>query len=60
MLQIQEYDNNRNYRTLVNEPQIFHKALQYVLKGEKRFHVQNEGVQDFDLVYTDNDIQAKK
>ena len=59
MLQIQEYDNNRNYRTLVNEPQIFHKALQYVLKGEKRFHVQNEGVQDFDLVYTDNDIQAK-
>ena len=59
MLQIKEYDNNHNYRNLVNEPQIFHEALQYVLKGEKRFHVQNEGGQDFDLVYIDNDIQAK-
>ena len=59
MLQIKEYDTKHNYRKLVNEPQIFHKALQYVLRGEKRFHVQNEGAQDFDLSYIDNDLKAK-
>ena len=59
MLQIKEYDDNHNYRRLVNDSQIFHNALQYVLRGETRFHVQNEGSKDFDLVYIDNDKKAK-
>ena len=59
MLQITEYDDKRNYRRLLNEPQIFHNALKYVLRGETRFHVQNEGTKDFDLVYIDNDKKAK-
>lgn len=59
MLQITEYDDKHNYRRLLNEPQIFHNALKYVLRGETRFHVQNEGTKDFDLVYIDNDKKAK-
>ena len=59
MLQIKEYDDNHNYRRLVNDAQIFHNALKYVLRGETRFHVQNDSTKDFDLVYIDNDKQAK-
>ena len=58
MLQITEYDFNNNYRVLKNEPGLFHTALKCVLKGEKRFHVE-EGEQRFDLIYHDNDHMAK-
>ncbi len=60
MLRIKEYDHNNNYRKLKNDPQVFHNALRYVLKGEKRFHVGEGKEEDFDLVYQDNDARAKK
>lgn len=59
MLKIESYDDNHNYRTLDISPQIFHDALRYVLRGETRFHVRNDGGQDFDLVYVENDKKAK-
>ena len=59
MLTITEYDYNINYRKLKNDQNVFHNALQYVLKGEKRFHVEGSGY-DYDLVYEDNDVRAKK
>ena len=59
MLTIEKYDQNNNYRLLDNTPFLFHTALKYVLKGEKRFHVRNENAPDFDLVYMDNDTIAK-
>ena len=59
MLIIKEFDTNNNYRELKNDEKLFHNALSYVLKGEKRFHVMNEGNSDFDLVYIENDQKAK-
>ena len=60
MLIIKEFDTNNNYRELKNDENLFHKALSFVLKGEKRFHVINEDNDNFDLVYIDNDEKAKK
>ena len=59
MLTVTDYDYNINYRKLNNDQNVFHNALKYVLKGEKRFHVEGEGY-DYDLVYEDNDVRAKK
>ena len=59
MLSIVEYDYNNNYRKLNNDQNLFHNALNYVLRGEKRFHVEGSGY-DYDLVYEDNDVKAKK
>ena len=59
MLTITEYDYNINYRKLNNDQNVFHNALYYVLRGEKRFHVEADGY-DYDLVYEDNDVRAKK
>ena len=59
MLSIVEYDYNTNFRRLNNDQNVFHNALRYVLKGEKRFHVEGDGY-DYDLVYEDNDVRAKK
>lgn len=59
MLTVTDYDYNINYRKLNNDKNVFHDALKYVLKGEKRFHVEGEGY-DYDLVYEDNDVRAKK
>ena len=58
MLSIAEYDHNHNFRQLHNDQNVFHNALYYVLRGEKRFHVQEQGY-DYDLVYEDNDVKAK-
>ena len=57
MLRITSYDNN-NHRKLENNPDVFHNALAGVLKGEKRFHVEN-GDNSFDLIYEDNDALVK-
>ena len=59
MLSIREYDINNNYRKLNNDPLLFHNALKHVLKGESRFHVEDEHY-PFDLVYQDNDMLTKK
>ena len=59
MLFISHRDQNNNYRELQSEPGVFHKALKYVLRGETRFHVRNDGGADYDLVYTPNDALAK-
>ena len=59
MLTVTDYDYNINYRKLNNDRNVFHNALKYVLMGEKRFHVEGEGY-DYDLVYEDNDVRAKK
>ncbi len=42
-----------------NGPSLFHDALHYVMRGEKRFHVANKRGEDFDLIYEDNDQMAK-
>ncbi len=55
MLRIENIDLKNNYRILDNSPNMFHEALIAVLKGEKRFHVEDS----FDLVYEDNDIYTK-
>ncbi len=54
-----EYDSNINYRELDCTPGLFHEALKYVLRGESRFHVHNEGAADFDMCYDDNDRYTK-
>ena len=58
MLILGEYDTGTNYRKLCNDRNLFHEALYYVLRGEKRFHVEN-GSEKFDLIYEDNDERAK-
>ena len=59
MLTITEYDYNHNYRKLNNDSSVFHNALYYVLRGEKRFHIEGSGY-DYDPIYEDNDVRAKK
>ncbi len=59
MLSIKEYDCSNNYRKLHNDPMLFHNALKAVLKGEKRFHVEDDETVMFDLIYEDNDEKAK-
>ena len=54
-----EYDSNIKYRELDCTPGLFHEALKYVLRGESRFHVHNEGAADFDMCYDDNDRYTK-
>ena len=53
MLRIFDYDDSQNYRTLRHSDEVFHKALRYVLNGEKRFHVAG-AEEKYDLVYEDN------
>ena len=50
MLSITKYDNHFNYKTLENTPDMFHKALKNVLRGEKNFHVGTGNPGSFDLV----------
>ena len=59
MLTIKDYDYNNNYRIINNDENIFHNALYYVLRGEKRFHIEGDDFLNFDLVYEDNDTKAK-
>lgn len=57
MLKVVKYDTNNNYRVIENNSDMFHEALNYVLRGEKRFHVVGE--KPFDLVYENNDQYTK-
>jgi hypothetical protein len=59
MLLFEEYDREMNHRTLEHGTDVFHKALDCVLLGEKRFHVKNPNGEDYDLVYTDNQSWAE-
>ncbi len=59
MLQIVEYDKERNHRTLKQEDALFHKALDAVLRGEKRFHVRSDSGSDYDLEYVENQAWAE-
>ncbi len=59
MLLIKEYDHEMNHRTLCLEEGLFHKALDCVLLGEKRFHVKNVHGEDFDLLYVENQQWAE-
>lgn len=55
MLKIENYDFENNYRTIINDDNLFHKALNGVLKGETRFHIKNSlGGENFDLCYVEN------
>ena len=55
MLRIEAYDFENNYRTIINDENLFHKALKGVIKGETRFHIKNNrGGEDFDLCYVEN------
>ena len=59
MLIIKDYDHNNNYRKLNNDEKVFHNALNYVLRGEKRFHIEENNCPCFDLVYEDTDSKVK-
>ena len=59
MLMITNWDQNNNFRELQSAPGVFHEALKYVLRGETRFHVRNDGGADYDLIYKQNDALAK-
>lgn len=55
MLKIEDYDYENNYRTIINDENLFHKALKGVIKGETRFHIKNSrSRKDFDLCYVEN------
>ncbi len=55
MLRIEDYDFENNYRTIINDDNLFHKALRGVIKGETRFHVKNSRTgENFDLRYVEN------
>lgn len=58
MLQIDKYDTTKKYRVLEIDTNLFHNALNYVLKGEERFHVNNKIGANFDLVYVNNNDWA--
>lgn len=59
MLKIVEHDTENNYRTLDLSDNLFHKALNAVLKGETRFYVRNPKGENFDLIYFDNNKFVK-
>lgn len=53
MLQISERSNEE--LSIINHGEnVFHDALELVKKGEKRFHVDNPGGEDYDLTYVAN------
>ena len=54
LLWIDGFDTTRNFRILHLKKSVFHDALEFVMKGEHRFHVQNDNRQLFDLVYIEN------
>ncbi len=59
MLLIKDYDVNQSYRTLKHGADVFHKALENVLKGEKRFHVEGADGLRYDLEYKENQSLAE-
>ncbi len=60
MLLIKEYDTEVNRRILKHGKDVFHRALEAVLKGEKEFHVIGEDGIRYNLEYTENRNWAEK
>ena len=54
MLVIKKYDTENNYRTLKLDDGVFHRALDYVKRGEERFHVETGTGDRFDLEFVSN------
>ena len=60
MLRLTEV-TEKECRTLTHSPEVFHKALQGVLRGESHFHVKNPLGKDYDLEFSfNNDILPKQ
>lgn len=59
MFRITDYASSGNFRNFQNDEMLFHKAAEFVKKGEKRFHVSNENGDDFDIVYYRNQEWAR-
>lgn len=59
MLFVREYDKDNNHRILSQGKDLFHRALSFVFKGEKRFHVINGSGIAYDLEYIDNQAWAE-
>lgn len=61
MIVLAEVNKETNYRnlTLRKSPEIFHRILQAVLRGEKRFHIINPEGEDFDMIYEENDAYVR-
>ena len=60
MLLIQEYNRDHNHRVLAHGPDVFHKALKWVLAGETVFHVTNPKGEDYNLAYVNNQTWAEQ
>ncbi|MBQ1880651.1 MAG: hypothetical protein II156_03360 [Lachnospiraceae bacterium] len=59
MLLIKDYSNEVNHRILAHGDDVFHKALDAVLKGEREFHVLGENGIRYNLEYTENQNWAE-
>jgi hypothetical protein len=59
MLLIKEYSNEVNHRILRHGEDVFHKALEAVLKGEREFHVLGENGLRYNLKYIENQSWAE-
>lgn len=61
MITVVEEKKDINYRNLVlrKSPEIFHRVLQAVLKGERRFHIINPEGEGFDMVYEENNAYVR-
>ena len=54
MLILKEYEAEQNYRTFMADENLFHRALDFVQRGEERFHVETESGERFDLLNVSN------
>lgn len=59
MLLIKDYSNEVNHRILAHGEDVFHKALDAVLKGEREFHVLGENGVRYNLEYIENQSWAE-
>ena len=60
MLKVEKVNTGKNFRILEHEDEVFHKALQYVLLGERNFHVKRDGEYLYDLNYVENQVFAEQ
>ena len=59
MLLIKEYSDDVNYRILKHGEDVFHKALEAHLKGERAFHVIGDDGIRYNLEYVENQSWAE-
>ena len=60
MLKVEKVNTGKNFRVLEHGEGVFHRALEYVLLGEKYFHVSRDGEYLYDLVYVENQTFAEQ